>query len=395
MSMKRLWPVLIAALVLAILPGSLLWMNILPLDWFSVVSKGPQIAFWLLWACLMASGSLSADESETNSTKATRQFLSLWAWSFGIFFLADLNLTPYDHSLFKDIFMASLTILVFSIAAFFTRRVSPVLPEKFAPLARKSWILVLAVFLLKAGFLWGQLNTQLFFAVSGNHPDEARLALKIGARPTPYLLGLAVFEGYPEVVEVLLKAGVNPNAPDGDKPACFWATNHHGKETAEHRFKTLRLLLEAGADPNQICGGPGQALGKVLNWSDITYRDQAIQLLVRKGAKIDAPDTQGETAFWSAAAKDDVALMELLHKLGANIDTPNTNGETPFRRAAERGNWSALRWLMSHGANPNLKAWDGQTALENCQEGTVLFEMLKAYQKEYEAKKRTPGKKAE
>lgn len=395
MPKKQFWPFILAFLVLLILSASLLWTNILPLDWFSAVFNGFQIAFWLLLACLMASGQLTENGSETNQTKARRKFHSFWAWSIGVLFLANLKLTPYDHSLFGEVFTASLAVLVFSIAAFSTRRISSDLPEKLVPIAQKSWFFVLGVFLLKAVFLWGQLDNQLFFAVSENHPDEARLALKIGAKPTPYLLGLAVFEGRPEVVEVLLKAGVNPNAPDGDKPACYWAANHHGKETAKQRFETLRVILEAGADPNRIGGGPGEAFQKVLEWTDSRLRDQAIELLVRKGAKLDVAGPGAETVFMSATAKDDVGLMELLHKLGANIETPNADGETPFRSAAERGNWSALRWLMDKGANPNLKAKDGKTALENCEEGTVLTEMLKAYQKEYQAKKSVPAKKSE
>ena len=95
---------------------------------------------------------------------------------------------------------------------------------------------------------------------------------------------------------------------------------------------------------------------------------QAVELLLAKGAFVDAMDNQdgGRTPlFW--ADKGDIA--ELLLSRGANVNAVSHGGETALYSAACNGlNRELAESLLSHGADVNAKAWDGKAVLQ-CTEG--------------------------
>lgn len=114
-------------------------------------------------------------------------------------------------------------------------------------------------------------RTPLFFALmNGHYPtlthDLNKLTeivpalIKAGAdinTKTIYgsiILGLPSYGGHPAIVQMLLKAGANPNSEehDGETPltmALFRLSRQDVSDKLNH-MKVLRLLLEAGANPN-------------------------------------------------------------------------------------------------------------------------------------------------
>jgi hypothetical protein len=63
-------------------------------------------------------------------------------------------------------------------------------------------------------------------------------------------------------------------------------------------------------------------------------------------------DTDGGTAMHAAASHDHATAIELLHKKGAKLDTATKKGWTPLMEASFRGHTKSLETLIGLGANP-------------------------------------------
>jgi ankyrin repeat protein len=121
-----------------------------------------------------------------------------------------------------------------------------------------------------------------------------------GGDSTPLLM--AVFRRQQAVVEVLLKAGADPNVrgSEGDTPLCVAA------EKGEHEVATL--LLEHGA----------------------------IKTIDERGGI-----PQCWTPLGVAASQGDLEMIDLLLGYGANPNAPDPDGDTPLQRAEDR--WHHVR----------------------------------------------------
>ena len=119
-----------------------------------------------------------------------------------------------------------------------------------------------------------------------------------------YPLGLAAFFGHRAIVEFLLKNGadVKTAARNAQK-----VTALHGA-VARRDLEIVKMLLEAGADPN-------------------------------------ARQERGFAPLHDAAANGNAALVELLLKHGALANAKTDDGKTPADMAAERGHKEVVERL--------------------------------------------------
>jgi ankyrin repeat protein len=140
------------------------------------------------------------------------------------------------------------------------------------------------------------------------------------------LLMTAAASGVPSIVEDVLKSHPVVNAQDKNGRTALMESvsqYHYGHESSEiDRAEVVRLLLQAGADPN------------------IT-------------------DEEGNTALIDAAWDADAVL--LLIRAGANLNAQSKKGYTPLINCAEP---EVARVLLAHGADPSIRDADGKTALE-------------------------------
>ena len=123
-------------------------------------------------------------------------------------------------------------------------------------------------------------------------------------------LGLAVFFGHPETVEVLLAAGAEVNV----------ATREKMKVTPLHSAAAARQ-------------------------TDIA------RMLIARGANVNA--AQAESGFMplhEAALNGDLEFATLLLDHGANIDARTTSGKTPLGYALSRGQNEMAAFLRKRGA---------------------------------------------
>jgi len=146
---------------------------------------------------------------------------------------------------------------------------------------------------------------------AGHPPDESEDAWSA--------LHAASTRGHASIVVALLDAGSAVDAPAGGVTALWNASGP--SPSAE----TVRLLLEAGADPN--------ATDPLMGWSPL---DRATQY-----------------------CKAEIA--SLLIKAGADVNYADEKGWTLLMTAAETGCTSVARLLLAAGANPSA-ACDGKTA---------------------------------
>ncbi|KAM4578285.1 death-associated protein kinase 1 [Fundulus diaphanus] len=109
---------------------------------------------------------------------------------------------------------------------------------------------------------------------------------------------------------------------------------------------------------------------------------QIIEVLMRKGAEIQANDKSGANAIYYAARHGHVETLKFLHEKKCPLDVQDKSGETALHVAARYGNVDVVSYLCSIRANPDLTdreqetplhcaAWHGYSAVARalCQAG--------------------------
>jgi ankyrin repeat protein len=154
-----------------------------------------------------------------------------------------------------------------------------------------------------------------------------------------------------ELVEILLKAGADANAPFVLERAARPINN----------LELLTVLLEEGADI-QTYGG------KALEQAASEHNLEAVQFLLASGADVNAPIRSKGYGTPLQAATNNTQLVRVLIKAGAAINacTAHYTGRTALQTAAYHGNIGSVIELLSAGADINApgRHRDGFTALQ-------------------------------
>lgn len=98
---------------------------------------------------------------------------------------------------------------------------------------------------------------------------------------------------------------------------------------------------------------------------------ETVQLLLEKGAQVNAQDEKGKTALMRAAFAGDTEAVRLLLEKGAQVNVQDSAGDTALMHAA--GNVPSVELLLKHGADRNIKNAKGWTALDHVR-GLVKYE---------------------
>jgi hypothetical protein len=121
--------------------------------------------------------------------------------------------------------------------------------------------------------------------------------------------------GHLEMISALLSLGAKPT------PALEHAC-------AMPHSDVLRMLLEAGADPNTVLNRGDLKEPVFYTCLRSSNPTENLQLLSQKGVSFDAPSYDGKTAIWAASiySRWDTALFLLDH--GASLDAIAPDGKT-------------------------------------------------------------------
>jgi uncharacterized protein len=220
--------------------------------------------------------------------------------------------------------------------------------------------------------------TPLLSALLNAHFDTAKFLLEKGANPnkwdwwgrTPLYLAVDYntlpHGGRPDhlsldattstaMIDILLKAGANPNAQLKLFPPYRSLRMDRGADT----------ILDIGTTP----------LLRAARGADV----EAIERLAAKGALLDLPQQAGITPLMAAVGAgaspidtrgkfrtelEALATADALLKAGAGIDVRDNNGRTALHYAAAAGYTDVAKLLAERGADINAKDVDGVTPVD-------------------------------
>jgi len=127
-------------------------------------------------------------------------------------------------------------------------------------------------------------------------------------------------------------------------------------------LEVLRVLLEAGADPN--VAQMSMPLERALRLSGKTGLEPA-RMLLRAGANPNVRNRLGEPVYFSALAQDaDPGALALVLQHGADARARTKGGFPPLLWATAAKNWKAVRLLLEGGADWNVANGAGETFLQ-------------------------------
>ena len=197
--------------------------------------------------------------------------------------------------------------------------------------------------------------------------DLDRLDCSVNARP----LGMAIKKNRSDLVRFLLDGGASPEGGDIEDTALAVAIN-------QNNLPILQLLMEGGANPDAGMEDDYRA----IMLAALLGRLEMVQLLVTHGADVSAW-SQGETAIMSAAQNAHQTVYDYLYPL-VDVGTrryADKHGQKEIANAIKRkareknklamklgdaalfGKLSKVQQLIAIGADPNSMTKTGKSAL--------------------------------
>src|ERR1017187_725486 len=100
---------------------------------------------------------------------------------------------------------------------------------------------------------------------------------------------------------------------------------------------------------------PAAEIGALLTESALKGQTDIADLLLAKGANVDARDKSGATPLHQAALKGNLAFATLLLQHGADVNARDRDGATPLHNAALNGGSELAALLLDKGANVDAR----------------------------------------
>uniref|UniRef100_A0ABD2X9N6 Uncharacterized protein n=1 Tax=Trichogramma kaykai TaxID=54128 RepID=A0ABD2X9N6_9HYME len=213
--------------------------------------------------------------------------------------------------------------------------------------------------------------THFHLACDWGYKDVVEKFLELGQDPnilvtetgsSPLHLALMSDDVDPEIVEILLRHGANPNVANKKGLTAVHLISMGPRDSdlmqmlidlTDYKHQPVRIHLQ---DKNNGLIALEYAVAR--NFKNVT------ETLLKNGADPNYMGKFGSTPLHMVCLENnDVELAKILFKFGARIDVQNEHGYTPLHHAVYRGNESLVEFLLRNGADPNKAEIDGSTAL--------------------------------
>jgi ankyrin repeat protein len=230
------------------------------------------------------------------------------------------------------------------------------------------------------------------------------------------VLHIASFYGHEEIMKILLKQdGIDMNVVNNDgSTALMIAIAKDDKKITENHISTVKLLLDKGVDVNVVNKDGSTALtfaiteghisivkllldkgidvnarymGKLLNKRtddlnvNANYKNGytalliasekghiiIVNMLLKRGADVEAKDKFGDTALIIASIKGKTEHIEIVGMLldkKADVNVKNKRDKTALIAASGMGHTKIVKILLKKGADVNVVNKNGSTALQ-------------------------------
>ena len=219
--------------------------------------------------------------------------------------------------------------------------------------------------------------TALHWAVYVNDADTTALLIRAGANVaasnnygvTP--LGLASQNGNAEIIEQLVRAGVDPNDPvqavnAGETPLMLAARTG--------QVDAVTVLLDAGADISVQETWNGQT---ALMWAAAEGHVPVAETLIAHGADIDARSGSGATPLLFAARKGSIDVVRALLAAGSDVNGKRPDGATPLLVAVINGHEDLVDLLLEQGADSNVEGGSTRLTVQGVRARPMPLEIRK------------------
>lgn len=198
--------------------------------------------------------------------------------------------------------------------------------------------------------------TALCYSIKQNDKMTVEYLIKNGAKIQAgcnKAMYLAVYYGFRDIVEILLRCGANPNAKFSDNMTPLIVAVNKG-----HR-SIVQLLIDNGAKiSNDERDTP-------LHLAALFGHEEIMEILLRTGADPNVFNNIGDTPLHVAVSKaSNVSIIEILLKNGSNIHLKNAFGQLPIQLAVENNCKDVVKVLLSQGLyDVNMKYDDDDCTL--------------------------------
>ncbi len=197
-------------------------------------------------------------------------------------------------------------------------------------------------------------TTALHWAVRLDDMETAELLIRAGATP----LQLAAVNGNAAMIEKLIKAGADPNAPltkYGDTALMMAART--GKPDA------IKALLDNAAQINatETWGGT-----TALMWAVSESHPDAVMMLIDRGANVNPRSkvVPSEGRRGGSTGNSSITSLPRDPEPGEKPKKDYYGGFTPLHFAVRQGDMESTRLLVAAGADVNAISADGKASLE-------------------------------
>jgi len=227
---------------------------------------------------------------------------------------------------------------------------------------------------------WPDNLSLMYWAAWGGYPDLARLLIRHGVGVHHEL----AIKGNGERGTTSLHEAVAPGPWADDNPL----RSNAGKlavarilidDGADYDvfaacglgdIERLRVLV--GADANVAAAVAAYAMTP-LHWAARAGAVACAELLLDRGADVDALNKARRAPLQLAAEADQADIVRLLARHAADLDTQDRKGRTPLHRATYEGRVAAAEALLEMGADPAVLNKSGKTAFEVARKDAKYF----------------------